>query len=87
MPLPSADHEEPFHRAMLLALTPPAEKKLPAATRLPFGSTANAVTGPTEPRLDHVAPFQRAMPSAAAPPALEKLPPTTRSPFGSTARA
>src|SRR5262245_45811280 len=33
IPLPSADHDVPFQRAILFALTPPARLKLPAAKR------------------------------------------------------
>jgi hypothetical protein len=63
IPVPSADHDAPFHRAMRLAVTPPAVVKKPPAIRSPLGSTARAQTSlfiPV-PNADHDVPFHRAM--------------------------
>src|SRR5262245_61491177 len=43
-PVPSAAQLVPFHRAMLLALVPPAVLNEPHATRSPFGRVVSACT-------------------------------------------
>src|SRR5262245_4322334 len=88
-PEPIADQLEPFQRAMLPALTPPAPEKLPPATRSPFGRIAREFTSlfmPSGSSADQLVPFQRAIRLAPTPPAAVKVPPATRSPFGNTLR-
>src|SRR5262245_14239593 len=65
-PGPSADQLAPSQRAMLKALTPPAEVKAPPATRSPLGRAVRAHTKSLvpEPRVpepsgDQAMPFQR----------------------------
>src|SRR5262245_15052918 len=83
------DQVVPSQRAMAVAITPPATKKEPPATRSPFGRTARADTSWSVPVLsvDQLVPSQRAMLLAFIPPAMPITPPTTRSPFGSTVKA
>src|SRR5262245_16325782 len=89
-PLPSADHEIPFQRAMLLAPGVPLVAKLPATITSPFGATAVAATrapGSTAkptPSADHVAPFQMATLPAAPPPACVNSPAAAMLPPGSS---
>src|SRR5262245_66021167 len=89
VPEPSADQLVPFQRAMLEALTPPANVKVPPATRSPFGSVIRAATPPfvPEPSADQLVPSQRAMRAALTPPAKAKGPPPTDPTLGSAARA
>jgi hypothetical protein len=89
IPVPSADHDVPFHRAMRFAVTPPAVVNTPPAIRSPLGSTARAYTVSfiPVPSADHDVPFHRAMQFAVTPPAVVKKPPAIRSPLGSSARA
>src|SRR5262245_50877489 len=79
-PEPSADHVEPFHRAMRLALTAPATVNAPPATTSPLGSTVSAPTPEFSPMPmdDHVAPSHRAIRFAGRPPAVLNMPPATR---------
>src|SRR5262245_10259520 len=72
---------------MLLAATPPAERKDPPTTTLP-GRSQSAVTGPATPIApaaevsdDHAVPFHSATPLASTPLALTKEPPASRLPF------
>ena len=53
IPPPIADHSLPFHRAMLLTATPPADVNHPPTTKSPFGSFAIAYTSPFTPGSDH----------------------------------
>src|SRR5262249_59248918 len=48
IPVPRADHAEPFQRAMWFAATPPAAVKSPPATTSPLGSAASALTSGAE---------------------------------------
>src|SRR3954468_15701280 len=43
-PVPSADHDEPFQRAMALTAAPPMVINLPPAMTSPLGSAASAST-------------------------------------------
>src|SRR5207244_2822578 len=84
IPLASAAQVLPFHRAMLLALVPPAVVNEPAAIKsLPL--TARANTQPPVftpmPTGDHTLPFHRAIEVALFPPASLKCPPATSAPL------
>ena len=63
IPVPSADHEVPFHLAILFAVVPPAVVKSPPAYRFPLESMARALTVPfiSGPSADHEVPFHLAM--------------------------
>jgi hypothetical protein len=82
-PVPSADHDAPFHRAIRFVATPPAVVKSPPAIRSPFESDASprTVLLVPEPSADHDAPFHRAIRFAATPPAVVKPPPAIRPPL------
>jgi hypothetical protein len=69
-PVPSADQFAPSHRAMLVALVPPAEANAPPATMSPLASVTRASTTlPTMPVPSgcRVEPSHRAMPFSGAP--------------------
>src|SRR5579862_1348041 len=93
MPVPRGAQDEPFQRAMRLALTPPAEVNRPPAIKSPLGSMVSAYTSGLNrppvpmPNGAQVEPFQRAMWLALTPPAEVNWPPATRSPLESTASA
>lgn len=90
MPDPSAAHAVPFQTAILLAVMPPAEVKVPPTTKLPLANTANEATSLDTlvgAKADHVDPFQRATRTAAVPPAVVKRPPAIKSPLGITVKA
>jgi hypothetical protein len=82
------DQAAPSHRAMRLALYPPAVRNLPPATRSPLGSAASVRTDPSvpDPSADHSPETlsQRATLCALTPPAVENEPPAIRSPLGRT---
>jgi hypothetical protein len=88
MPVPSAAHVLPFHRAMLLTVIPPAVVKVPPATKSPLGITVSVSTSPfiPVPSADQVLPFHRAILLTVTPPAVVNLPPATKSPVGRTER-
>ena len=65
-PLPKADQELPFQRAMFLAGLPPAKAKVPPAYRMPPGSITRASTEVLVPfalpvKEDQTLPFQRGL--------------------------
>ncbi len=63
IPVPSADHEVPFHLAISLTVVPPAAAKAPPAYRLPLASTVRAFTvlSIPVPSADHEVPFHLAI--------------------------
>jgi hypothetical protein len=76
VPVPSADHEVPFHFAILFTVVPPAVVKTPPAYRFPLESMARAFTVlfiPV-PSPDHEVPFHFAILFAVVPPAVVKDP-------------
>src|SRR5437870_344244 len=99
MPVPSADHDTPFHLAMRLVpgTPPPALMNSPPAYSLgpaPSSNTTSARTAPTvpAPKGDHDCPFHLAMLLAGAPPAISNVPPAYSAgppprPSSKTARA
>src|SRR5262245_27500029 len=79
--LPTDCQVAPFQRATPAALTPPAARKLPPATR-PLPKAPSARTGPfTTPSACQATPFQRAMLTAGTPPAVTNCPPAISSPL------
>ena len=88
-PAPSGNHSFPSQRATRVAARPPAEVKVPPATRSPFGITASAFTSPfiPDPSGNQAVPFHRAMCPALRPSAVVKAPAATTSPPGRTASA
>jgi hypothetical protein len=89
IPAPKALHDEPFHLATLLQMTPPARSNKPETTSTcctgpaPSGSySVNDIPGQAPPLLfvkplpsaDHEVPFHLAMPGAERPPAIQKSP-------------
>src|SRR5438477_4683180 len=77
-PEPSGCQDVPFHRAMLLAATPPAVVKVPPAISS-WLYTPRLVTRPLVPvpSARHDAPSHAAMCAAGRPPAVVNEPPTT----------
>src|SRR5262245_19693417 len=60
-PPPNVDQADPFHRAMLCALTPPADVKAPPIAMVPSASLRSDITKPLglvipSPRGAHAAP-------------------------------
>src|SRR5262245_8935720 len=79
MPLPMGNQAEPSQRAILLAVTPPADVTEPPAISSPLGITVSAATELSKaPSGDHAEPFQLAAPT---------YPPAVKSPLGMMARA
>ena len=74
--VPRLDHEVPFHLAIVLTATPPADVNNPPAYRFPLASTESELTPPfiPVPRLDHEVPFHFAILLTVTPPAVVKPP-------------
>src|SRR5258707_1182435 len=79
-PSPNPDQFVPSHFAILVAATPPAERKSPPTYRLvPMKAMARATGEPAMPMLDQSLPFHLAMFVAGLAPACVKPPTTIRS--------